>query len=103
MRNRPVEMGILTVKHAQFRLGLFRLTAVLYHPESGTAYEVKTCSGTTEPNFRPVLHLYGRLLDSGLVKRVVFYHVTMGGSSRFSFSQWKEIHEAGFEAKTLRG
>ncbi len=40
-RNYLVERGIFTVRHAVFRLSNYRLVADLFHPLSGSVYEVK--------------------------------------------------------------
>ena len=96
-RNYLVKQGIPTVRHASVVVSNFRVISDLYHPPSRTVYEVKTRTGNHEPNFRPRIWLYQELLDSAVVAKVVFFLVRCGGSSYFSISQWREIHEAGFE------
>lgn len=96
-RNYLVERGTRTVKHARFGLPSRSLTVDLYDPKSRAAYEVKTGLGPREPNFRPRIRPYALLRDSGLVDKVVFFHVSLGGLSCVSFSQWAEIRAAGLE------
>jgi len=101
VRNYLVEQGVLTVRHANSVVSSFRVISDLYHPPSRTVYEVKTRTGNHEPNFRPRIWLYRKLLELAAVDKVVFFLVRYGGSSYFSIGQWREIHEAGFDTMSI--
>jgi hypothetical protein len=96
-RNYFAERGVYTVKHAVFWLPDRRVTSDLYHPPSRTVIEVKIKTGRNEPNFRPCIPRYKRLLELDLAKRAIFVQVRIGDSPPLSYDQWLEIHEAGVQ------
>jgi hypothetical protein len=102
-RNYLAERGIYTVKHAVFWLPEKRVITDLYHPPSRTVFEVKTKAGPNEPNFRPCIYPYKRLIELNLANRAVFMQVILGSSRALSYSQWLEIHGAGIQVTFISG
>ncbi len=100
-RNYLVVHGICTVRHAVFRLSNYRLVADLYHPPSGSVYEVKTGRRSNISYFRTKLWRYQMLLSEQLAKRVVYIRVDYARESGFTPAQKNAIEGCGFDAISI--